>query len=258
MRLSPSIYLVGGSSIGLTRGGDAHIYLVRGPSGLFLIDSGTGRCVDDLVDSIKHEGFKPEDITHILMTHHHQDHTGGAKELRERFGCEVWICDDPGKHLLEKGTMDDLGYTFGIEKGLIPEDLPFRHCPVAHGIADGEEFAIGGVSITAIKTIGHSPDSMCFEMELDGLQCLFCGDTVLFGGVVGMINYPWSSLEDFHTGLPRLLGRDIDALFPGHGYFCLRNGQTSIDDACRKLRTIFVPQLVGQIHDCPICYNQDK
>ena len=161
---------------------------------------GTGRCVDDLVDSIKHEGFKPEDISHILMTHHHQDHTGGAKELRERFGCEVWICDDPGKHLLEQGTMDDLGYTFGIEKGLIPEDLPFRHCPVAHGIADGEEFAIGGVSITAIKTIGHSPDSMCFEMELDGLNCLFCGDTVLFGGVVGMINYPWSSLEDFHTG----------------------------------------------------------
>lgn len=258
MRLTPSIYLVGGTSLGLTRGGDAHVYLVKGPSGNFLIDSGAGHYVDDLVSSIEQEGFNPENIGHILLTHHHQDHTGGANELRGRFGCEVWISDDPGRHLLENGSLDDLGYTFGMEKGLIPEGFPFRHCPVDHGIDDGEEFTLGGVPITAIKTIGHSPDSMCYEMELDGLKCLFNGDTVFFGGVIGMINYPWSSLKDFHTGLPKLLGRNIDGLFPGHGCFCLRNGQTSIDDACRKLSTIFVPQLVGQNHDCPICYNQDK
>ena len=126
------------------------------------------------------------------------------------------------------------------------QDYVYIHCPVDYAINDGEEFNIAGVKITAINVIGHSSDSTCFIMELDGKRCLFNGDTFFSGGVIGLLNYPMSSLEDYHTGLPKLKGLKVDGLFPGHGIFTQKNGQDSIDAAIQQLDSIFVPNSVGQ------------
>lgn len=246
MRITPSLYLVGGTSEGLTDGYDCHVYLIRGQSGLFLIDAGNGYDTEGLLRNIEIEGFNPKDISHILITHHHTDHARGARALRDRLGCEVWISSNTGKHLLEKGTDEELGVIYAKAHGMYEQNYVYQHCPVARAIDDGEEFDIAGIGIKAINVTGHSHDSMCFVMQLDGRKCLFNGDTFYYGGVIGLLNYPMSSLEWYHQGLPKLKGLDVEGLYPGHGIICIRNGQAVVEAALNQLHNIFVPQSVGQ------------
>lgn len=246
MRITPSIYLVGSTPLGLTDGNDCHIYLIKGPSGYFLIDAGNGYDTESILRNIKSEGFNPDNISHILVTHHHTDHARGSKGLKDALGCEVWISENTGSHLLQDGTDEELGIPYAKAHGMYAQDYVYIHCPVDHGIVDGEKFTVAGVKIKAINVTGHSYDSLCYLMNLDGRKCLFNGDTLYFGGVIGLLNYPMSNLEGYHIGLPKLKGLNIEGLFPGHGLFCLKNGQSHIDAALKQLDSIFVPVSVGQ------------
>lgn len=246
MRITPSIYLVGGTEEGLTDGFDGHVYLLKGPSGLVLIDAGNGYDTAGILRNIEDEGFNPRDIKAILITHHHTDHARGAKALKDALGCPVWIGENTGRHLLEAGTDEDLGVVYAKHHGMYAPDYVYIHCPVDHGVTDGEEFTFAGIRFTAINVIGHSYDSMCYLVNLDGRRCLFSGDVVYYGGVFGLLNYPMSSLEDYHKGLPKLKDLNVDGFFPGHGIFSIRNGQQTIDAALQQLHCIFVPHSVGQ------------
>jgi hydroxyacylglutathione hydrolase len=248
MRITQSIYLVGDTPFGLTAGGDCHVYLIKAPSGLFMIDAGNGYDTDGLVCSIKAEGFDPENISHILLTHHHTDHARGAKAIKDRFGCQVWISGNIGKYMLEEGNDEELWVNDGKACGLYAPDYFYIHCPVDHAVGDAEEFDIGEVRISALNIPGHSPDSVCYIMELEGLKCIFNGDIFFWGGILGLLNYPGSNLVDYHKTLPRLHGLGIDGFFPGHGLFCQRGGQSIIDSAIRNLKAgVFVPYSVGQM-----------
>ena len=104
--------MVGDTSYGLTDGNDCHIYLIKGSTGIFLIDAGNGYDTESLLKNIESESFNPSEISHILLTHHHTDHVRGARALKDRLGCEVWISENTGKHLLEEGTDEELGVIF--------------------------------------------------------------------------------------------------------------------------------------------------
>ncbi|MCD6308459.1 MAG: MBL fold metallo-hydrolase [Candidatus Latescibacteria bacterium] len=246
MRITPSVYIVGSTALGLSEGYDCHIYLVKGPSGLFLIDAGNGYDTGAILNNIETEGFDPKKIGHILLTHHHTDHARGAKALKDALGCEVWISENTGRHLLEDGTDEELYIPFAKAHGMYAQDYFYIHCPVDRGIGSDETFTVAGVEIRAINVIGHSHDSTCYLMTLDGRTCLFNGDTVYNEGVLGLINYPMCGIEWYHEGLPKLKGLGVDALFPGHGLFCLSNGQEHIDAGIHNLDSIFMPRAVGQ------------
>ena len=64
---------------------DNYVYLIRDP------DSGAVGVVDPAVaqpvlDALKETGWR---LTHILNTHHHGDHTGGNRDLKEATGCTI-------------------------------------------------------------------------------------------------------------------------------------------------------------------------
>jgi hydroxyacylglutathione hydrolase len=248
MRITPSIYLVGDSAMGITKGGDCHVYLIKGSSGIFLIDAGNGYDSPGLIGSIESEGFNPADISHILLTHHHTDHARGAKALRDRYGCQVLISGNMGKYFLEEGNDEELWVNDAKKCGLYPQDYSYIHCPVDHAVQDLEEFVIAGVNVTAFNVPGHSPDSVCYLVNLDGYHCLFNGDSFYYGGILGVLNYPGSDLREYHRSLPRLMDLSVEGLFPGHGLFCLTGGQEIIKATWTHLKEgVFVPFSVGQI-----------
>jgi len=144
----------------------------------------------------------------------------GYVKGRKRFGCQY-----------PSGCSKEVGFIKSLDRG----------------IDDDDEFTIGGLNVKAINVIGHSYDSVCFLMKLDGRTCLFNGDTVQYGGVLGLINYPMCSMADYHIGLPKLKGLNVEGLFPGHGIMTLKDGQTHIDKAITYLDSIFMPQAVGQV-----------
>ena len=94
----------------------------------------------------------------ILLTHAHNDHIGAAREVAAAVAAPI--------HL----HPDDLM----LWEQVYPDAKPDRE------IADGDVFQVGGATLRAIHTPGHSPGSTCFLLEEEGT--VFTGDTLFNGG----------------------------------------------------------------------------
>jgi glyoxylase-like metal-dependent hydrolase (beta-lactamase superfamily II) len=125
-------------------------------------------------------------ITAIVLTHRHQDHSGGARRLAELTGAPVRAVD-PAQRL-------------GSE-----------------GLAAGDVMTDGGCELRVIATPGHTTDSVCLQVPADG--AVLTGDTVLGRGttVIGTDG----NLADYLDSLRRLRDlaeqTNLRALLPGHG-----------------------------------------
>ncbi|QDG65348.1 MBL fold metallo-hydrolase [Pseudarthrobacter sp. NIBRBAC000502772] len=94
----------------------------------------------------------------ILLTHAHNDHIGAAREVAGAVGAPIVL------------NPEDLV----LWKQVYPDSEPDRH----H--AHGDVFEVGGATLRAIHTPGHSPGSTCFYFESEGT--VFTGDTLFNGG----------------------------------------------------------------------------
>lgn len=126
----------------------------------------------------------------VVLTHRHADHAESAAELARRAGCGVRALDPE----LQVG---------------------------AEGLADGVEIPVGGATMTAYATPGHTSDSCSLLLRgPDDTTWLLTGDTVLGRGT-SVITHPDGDLGAYLTSLERLqqlvLDNDVVALLPGHG-----------------------------------------
>jgi glyoxylase-like metal-dependent hydrolase (beta-lactamase superfamily II) len=77
------VYAIGGPDISDPL--DCCIYLINAGGELVLIDSGTGRSCNQLVDNISSLGFNPKQLKVILITHAHIDHIGALAYFQEKY-----------------------------------------------------------------------------------------------------------------------------------------------------------------------------
>lgn len=128
-----------------------------------------------------------------LLTHGHNDHINAAGHLREEVGAPIWF--PPGDRMLWDGLYD---------------------APPDRALVDGVRIDVGGVTVEALHTPGHSPGSTCLYAER--LGALFSGDT-LFAGGPGATGRSYSDfptiIESIRTRLFVLPG-DTE-VYTGHG-----------------------------------------
>jgi hydroxyacylglutathione hydrolase len=245
MRITDRIYLVGSAQIGISGPWDCHVYLIKGAAGLVLVDAGGGYSTQTIVRNIEREGFNPRDVCALLLTHNHFDHSCGAAEFKQITGCSVYA-PYASKDLLERGTEQEVGLDLAKELGIYPPDFPYRNCPVDHTVRDGDLIKVDGLVLEAIAVEGHSPDSTCYLVEMDGKRNLFVGDVIFYGGILGLINFPGSSMDGYRKDLKKLANLSIDGLFPGHMLFTLEGGQQHIDAGIEQCKKGVIPRSIGQ------------
>jgi glyoxylase-like metal-dependent hydrolase (beta-lactamase superfamily II) len=247
MQITNKLFLVGSEQFAISHLLDCNCYLLDGEGGVALVDTGLGFGVDHIAQSIIDSGFALHDVSHILITHAHLGHWGGAAKLRELTGAEVWA-PAAAKHWMEHPEAD---YTIdqNLDRGRWPADLVRRPCPPDHVFDDGDTIRVGQRDIRAVVVQGHTKDSTCLVTEIDGDRALFTGDVVFYSGMIGLINAPGSSLDDYRRDMQKLAKLQVDILLPGHSVFVLRNGQKHIDRAIRKLADFVLPEMFFETNE---------
>jgi ribonuclease/clavin/mitogillin len=129
------------------------------------------------------------EVALISITHHHFDHSGNLKWMREMYKADVLV-HDRGIPLLE-GQLPDEG---------------------VRTLAEDEVLDLGGgVRPLVLFTPGHSVDSVCYYLEDEGV--LFTGDTMLGNSTTTV-----HDLFDYRASLQRLLELpNLQVICPGHG-----------------------------------------
>lgn len=88
---------------------DNYAYLIAADGLCAVIDPSEAAPV---VEAVEANGLK---LTHILNTHHHGDHTGGNRELKEKYGAEVVGPEKDRTHIpaIDTGVDEERGWQFG-------------------------------------------------------------------------------------------------------------------------------------------------
>ncbi len=202
---------------------DNYVYLVQemGQGMVAVVDPSDAEPVFVALESL---GWS---LTHIINTHHHNDHTGGNLELKERFNCTV------------VGPLADHDRIAGIDID----------------VGDGDTYRFGDAVAKVYDTPGHTRGHIAYWFEES--NALFCGDTLFALGCgrvfEGTYQQMWNSLEKLR-GLP-----DDTWVYCAHEYtqananFAITieaNNQTLIDrakeiDLLRSKNQRTVPSLLG-------------
>ena len=213
MRLTEHVRLVGSGAAGfdLTDALDCHVYLVEGSEAAVLIDAGAGHDVEAILRNVG-----PTVPAHLLLTHAHADHAGGAASLAQRIPGLRVLSGSPADRWIACGDEQMISLDVARAGGTYPADYVFPPCPAVMPITDGTRIDLGGVTLTALATPGHADGHTCYLLEAPGYRALFSGDCVFTGGRISLQNLHDCRIPEYAQSLARLAALDIDALLPGH------------------------------------------
>lgn len=243
MKLTDRVYLVGSGLFGLslTDPFDCHVYLLDGGDELALIDAGAGLGQEQILAIVREEGLDPSRIAHVILTHQHADHAGGALGLREATGARIYLSAESA-HFLRDGDEEGVSLSIAKRAGFYPDTYHYRACPVDVELHQGDVVGVGDLLLRVLDTPGHCDGHQSFIMDHGGRTYLFAGDVVFRGGQIMLQNIPDCFIGKYAASLESLRDRGIDILLPGHLSPVLARGQVHIDMAADTFARILVPR----------------
>ena len=130
------------------------------------------------------------EITQILNTHEHHDHTGGTARMVNRTGAKIIAHKNAG------------------------DKIP----GMSRGVGAGETIKVGkSVELEVLDTPGHTMCHVCLRSHTEQ-PALFCGDTLFNAGAGNCHNggHPDALYKTFAEQLDRLPPSTL--IYPGHDY----------------------------------------
>jgi glyoxylase-like metal-dependent hydrolase (beta-lactamase superfamily II) len=157
-----------------------------------------GPLLDDHVRALI-DGLKGEEVTHILITHTHGDHSPAAKPLKEATGAPTFGYGPHGAGKYEQGVIVEAGG----DRDFVP-DIE---------VCDGDVIEGDGFSFECVYTPGHTSNHMCYAWREQ--KALFTGDHVM-GWSTTVVSPPDGDMAEYVDSLRKLLDRDDALYYPTH------------------------------------------
>lgn len=158
-----------------------------------------GPLVDEHVAALK-AAVAGETVTHILITHTHNDHSPAAAPLKAATGAKTYGFGPHGAGKKSEGV--------DVEEG---GDMAFRPDVT---VKDGDVIAGQGWTADSVYTPGHTSNHMCFALREE--KALFSGDHVM-GWSTTVIAPPDGDMAQYLASLEKLTRRDDAIYYPTHG-----------------------------------------
>ena len=140
-------------------------------------------------------------VSHILITHTHSDHCGGAMKFAAMTGAPIFGL---GPHPVRKQEFDAPALDEGADYTYKPDEI----------IGDNAVLECEEWRIEAVHTPGHLSNHLCFALPEH--KALFTGDHMM-GWATTVIAPPDGDMGDYLASLDKLLARDDDIYLPTHG-----------------------------------------
>ena len=198
---------------------DAAIYLARFEDKAALIDAGCGNGHDLLRSNISRCIPENVEIEYLLLTHCHFDHTGGADAVRKEYGCQIVAHALDAVYLESGDSKVTAASWYGSRMRPLPIDIKIK--------GDLQAIPIGSGTITAHHWPGHSPGSLVYTTEMEGMIILFGQD--VHGPLDPSLR---SDPAAYQTSLRKILSFDADILCEGH--YGVYQGKKAVQDFIRS------------------------
>ncbi len=209
-RIAGNVYYVGTNLISS--------FLIATPAGDILLDAGHAQMLPQVAANIAKLGFDLKNVKILLNSHAHFDHCGAFAEVKRRTGATVIASRLDGELMMRGGKGD---FFWG-------DDLAYEPVKPDRIVLDGERVELGGTSLTAHLTPGHTKGCTTWSMRVreDGKD----HDVVFVCGLVASLyklanNAEYRDIvEQVRNTLRRLRDMHADIMLASHGfYFDLEN-----------------------------------
>lgn len=192
-------------------------YLVVGPEGPVLVETGPGSTLEALKARLAEHGYAPADVRHVLVTHIHLDHAGAAGWWAQQ-GAQVYVHHLGAPHLIDPSKL--LGSAKRIYGDMMDRlwgDVLPAPADRVTALKDDQIVHVAGLAFNSLDTPGHANHHHVFRL----------GDIAFTGDAAG-VRLPGNSLislpspppefdlEAWQRTLARLLGENFARIYPTH------------------------------------------
>ena len=174
-------------------------------TGVYIVGHGTVAMIDPGPLDAAHEAaldqaLEGERVSHVLVTHHHLDHSPLAARMASRHRCKTYgrraRPTPPAGSETRMEAGDDDSFAPDVE------------------LKDGDVLTGPGWTLEALHTPGHTSNHLCFALKEE--NTLFSGDHVMAWST-SVVSPPDGHMGDYISQLERIRARGFGRIWPTHG-----------------------------------------
>jgi len=193
-------------------------WLITTPKGLILLDVGLPGNADIVEKNIVKLGYRLSDVKILLNSHAHFDHSGGLAKVKADTGAQL-MASEGDREALEKGVY------VGSEN---IHAMDFPAVKVDRVVGDGDKVELGGVTLTAVMTPGHSKGCTGYLLPVKDAGVahtafFFCSASVAANRLAANSQYPGPQypgiVADYRRTFAKLKTIKADVYLAPHAEF---------------------------------------
>jgi metallo-beta-lactamase class B len=199
-KIAGNLYYVGSK--------DLASYLIATPEGHILINSSFEESVPLIRASIEKLGFKFTNVKILLISHAHSDHCAGSAEVIKLTKAQYFVMEQDAD-AVESG---------GAKKSRLADYTQFTPAKVDRRLKDGEEVKLGGSTLVANLTPGHTRGCTTWTTKVDGLNAVIIGSPNVNPGYILVVNKDYPTIAtDYEKTFRFLKAQPVDLFLGAHG-----------------------------------------